>query len=79
MRKGLVVTAAALLVAGCGLVSEAKRDDTTVASQMLRQDTITNADLSGVWSRRCWPPVWGSPTSWHTQPSTDNIEAGAGR
>ena len=37
----------ALLVAGCGIVGEAKRDDTTVAYQMLRQDTITNADLWG--------------------------------
>ncbi len=47
MRKVPVAVCTALLVAGCGIVGEAKRDDTTVAYQMLRQDTITNADLWG--------------------------------
>ncbi len=74
VRKGLVVTAAALLVAGCGLVSEAKRDDTTVASQMLRQDTITNADLWGLEPKMLaaglgFTNIIGIPNL-----STDNIE-----
>jgi hypothetical protein len=43
----MVLAGTALLVTSCGVVTEARRDDTTVAYQLLRQDTITNADLWG--------------------------------
>ncbi len=45
VHKLVTVVGSVCLVAGCGSVGQAKLDDTTTSYQMLRQDTITNADI----------------------------------